>query len=271
MQENSSLELPQEFVAMRDVNVARDGSVVLHDVHLEIETGEHVAILGPNGCGKSTLIKTINCECYPIAIPGMVRRVYGRDRWDLTELRKHLGVVAPELPGRRTPHTRGLDAVLSGFFSSSAIWPNLQIEGEMRHAAEEALEMLEAAHLANRLVGQMSAGEVRRVMIARALVHKPAMLLLDEPSNALDLAAQRELREILGNLARGNQGHKTGIIMVTHHLADILPEMKRVIMMRHGRIVADGSKADLLTGKRLEELFGTPVTLTERNGYWHSW
>jgi len=104
-------------------------------------------------------------------------------------------------------------------------------------------------------------------MIARALVHRPEMLLLDEPSNALDLAAQRELRDALRVVAQ--QG--TGIIMVTHHLADILPEIDRVIMMRAGRIVADGPRQDLITVKQLRDLFGVQVTLTERDGYWHSW
>jgi iron complex transport system ATP-binding protein len=113
----------------------------------------------------------------------------------------------------------------------------------------------------------MSAGEQRRIMIARALVHQPGMLLLDEPSNALDLAAQRELREALRLVAQ--QG--TGIIMVTHHLADILPEITRVIMMRFGRIVSDGSKDELITPEKLRDLFGVDVTLTERDGYWHSW
>jgi iron complex transport system ATP-binding protein len=239
---------------------------VLHNVNLTIATGEHIAILGPNGCGKSTLIKAMTCECYPIVAPGMELKVYGRDRWDVQELRKHLGVVATDLPGERTAVTRGLDAVVSGFFSSSTLWPNLEVTDAMRTGALEALRLLGAEHLRDRWVGEMSAGEKRRVMIARALVHRPGMLLLDEPTNALDLAAQRELREILRNVAGG-----TGLLMVTHHLADILPEIDRVVMMRNGRIVADGPKRDLLQAAKLEELFGVELELTERNGYWHSW
>jgi iron complex transport system ATP-binding protein len=255
-----------EFLKMRNVDVARGEKVVLHNVNLTIATGEHIAILGPNGCGKSTLIKAMTCECYPIVAPGMELKVYGRDRWDVQELRKHLGVVATDLPGERTAVTRGLDAVVSGFFSSSTLWPNLEVTDAMRTGALEALRLLGAEHLRDRWVGEMSAGEKRRVMIARALVHRPGMLLLDEPTNALDLAAQRELREILRNVAGG-----TGLLMVTHHLADILPEIDRVVMMRNGRIVADGPKRDLLQAAKLEELFGVELELTERNGYWHSW
>jgi iron complex transport system ATP-binding protein len=266
------MRMQTEFLSMRNVDVARGQKVVLHDVDLRIGTGEHIAILGPNGCGKSTLIKAMTCECYPIVRPGMEMKVYGRDRWDVQELRKHLGVVAAELPGERTAVTRGLDAVVSGFFSSSTLWPNLAVTESMRASAMDALTLLGAVHLRDRWVGEMSAGEKRRVMIARALVHRPEMLLLDEPSNALDLAAQRELREILRDVAAGSGDRRgTGVVMVTHHLADILPEMDRVVMMRDGRIVGDGPKTELLQAPRLEELFGVEIELTERNGYWHSW
>jgi iron complex transport system ATP-binding protein len=254
-----------EFLLMQHVDVARGDAVVLHDINLTIRTGEHVAILGPNGCGKSTLIKTITCECYPIVAPEMRIRLLGRERWDVSQLRQHLGVVETNLPGERTPVTCGIDAVVAGFFSASTLWPNLRVTEEMRVKAYAALERMQARHLEQKLVGQMSAGEQRRIMIARALVHEPEMLLLDEPSNALDIAAQRELREALRRIAR--QG--TGIMMVTHHLADILPEIDRVIMMREGRIAADGSKEELIHPEKLSALFGTDVHVTEKDGYWN--
>lgn len=254
-----------EFLEMRNVNVARGDAVVLHTINLHIGVGEHVAILGPNGCGKSTLIKTITCECYPIVAPETRIRLLGRDRWDVSQLRKHLGVVETNLPGERTGVTRGIDAVVAGFFSASTLWPNLHVTQEMRERAHTALERMQAGYLEGKLVGEMSAGEQRRIMIARALVHEPGMLLLDEPSNALDISAQRELREALRSVAR--QG--TGILMVTHHLADILPETERVIMMREGRIVADGSKDMLIKAEKLGELFGTDVHVTQKDGYWH--
>jgi iron complex transport system ATP-binding protein len=255
------------FLEMRHVDVARGETVVLHDISLSIDAGEHVAILGPNGCGKSTLIKTITCECYPIVAPETSIQLLGRARWDVSQLRQQLGVVEAHLPGERTGVTRGIDAVVAGFFSASTLWPNLHVTPEMRERAHEALTRMGATHLGQKFVGQMSAGEQRRIMIARSLVHQPGMLLLDEPSNALDIAAQRELREALRLVVR--QG--TGVIMVTHHLADILPEIDRVIMMRSGRIFADGSKDELITAEKLWELFGVEVTLTQRDGYWHHW
>lgn len=261
----------EHFLELANVNVARGDRVVLHDVNLSIRSGEHVAILGPNGCGKSTLIFTITCQIYPIVQAGMMVRIFGRDRWDLTQLRKHFGVVGSglvgELPGERTAVTTGLDAVIAGFFSASTLWPNLHVTGDMRELAVEALERIEAAHLANQLVGEMSAGEKRRIMIARALVHRPRQLLLDEPSNALDLAAQRELRETLRKLAQEG----TGLVLVTHHLGDILPEIERVILMREGRIVGDGPRGELLTEPRLSELFNTSVRIGQDEEWLHSW
>lgn len=256
-----------KFLEMREVNVARGERVVLHDVTLSIDAGEHVAIMGPNGCGKSTLILTMTCQIYPVVRPGMHVRIFGRERWDLTELRKHFGVVGADLPGERTAVTTGLDAVIAGFFSASTLWPNLHVTDDMRRRAVEALERMEASHLAGQLVGAMSAGEKRRILIARALVHRPRQLLLDEPSNALDLAAQRELRETLRRLAREG----TGLVLVTHHLGDILPEIERVILMRGGRIVGDGARQDQLTETRLSELFHTPVRIGRDEEWLHSW
>jgi len=255
------------FLSLEHVNVARGESIVLHDINLSVRKGEHLAILGPNGCGKSTLIKTMTCECYPIAKPETRVSIFGRERWDLTELKKRLGVVSAELPGKPTLDITGREAVLTGFFSSSTLWPNLVVTSEMKDRAEEVLEIVDAVGIAEKLVGEMSAGQQRRVMIGRALVASSEMLLLDEPSNALDLSAQRDLRDLLRVLAQ--QG--TGILLITHHIADILPEIDRVLMMRDGRIVADGAKSELLTADRLSGLFSTHVHLSERDGFYHAW
>src|ERR1700689_1114939 len=232
------------FLRMANVHVALGDRVVLHDINLSIRAGEHVAILGPNGCGKSTLILAITCQVYPMVRPGMHVRIFGRERWDLTELRRHFGAV---LPGGAPAVTPGLDAVIAGFFSASTLWPNLHVTEEMRSRAGEALERMEATHLPDQFVSTMPAGEKRRIRIARALVHRPQQLLLDEPSNALDLAAQRKLRETLRGLAREG----TGLVMVTHHLGEILPEIERIILMRDGRIVGDGPRSEMLTEPRL--------------------
>lgn len=259
--------MAEPFLSLRHVNVMRNETHVLHDVSLEIAAGEQVAILGPNGCGKSTLLKTMTCELYPLARPEMRVSIFGRERWDLTELKRRLGVVQAEVPGRPMLQISGFDAVLTGFFSSSTLWPNLVVTEAMRERTAEVLALLEADAFADRLFGELSAGQQRRILIARALVASANCLLLDEPSNALDLAAQKSLREVLVGLAERG----TTILQITHHVADIIPAMSRVILMRGGRIFADGVRDELLTEASLSALFEVPVRLRQDDGFYHAW
>jgi len=255
------------FVDLAHVNVVRGGRQVLHDVSLRIEEGEQVALLGPNGCGKSTLLKVLTCELYPLAQAEARVEILGRERWDLTELKKRLGVVQSELPGKPMLQASAREAVLTGFFSSSTLWPNLVVTREMEVRADAILARVGAEALRDRLFGELSAGQQRRVLIARALVASADCLLLDEPSNALDLAAQRDLRDLLALLAA--QG--TTLVHITHHIADIGREVRRVVMMREGRIVADGTREELLTEERLSALFATKVRVMEWDGVLHAW
>jgi len=258
------------MIQLEHVNVARGDNIVLHDLSLSVNHGEHLAILGPNGCGKSTLLKTMTCEIYPLVKPDMRVRILNRERWDLTQLKRTMGVVQAELPGRQTLHTTGFDAILTGFFSSSTLWPNLEVTPAMRERTEEILHLVHAEDLRHKLVGQMSAGQQRRIMIGRAIAGTTGgvqMLLLDEPSNALDLAAQRDLRSMLRKLAQAG----TAILLITHHIADILPEMDRIVMMNEGRIVADGPKTELLTPTHLGNLFGGEIHVEHRDGWYNAW
>ena len=200
------------FVQLEHVSVVRGERTVLHDIELNIEAGQQIALLGPNGCGKSTLLKTISCELYPLASPATRVNIFGRERWDLTELRKRLGVVQSEIPGKPMLAITGRDALLTGFFSSSTLWPNLTVTADMKTRADEVLADIDATQLRNVLFGEMSAGQQRRILIGRALVASAGCLLLDEPSNALDLAAQRGLRALLIRLAE--QG--TTMLYITH-------------------------------------------------------
>jgi len=245
----------------------RGENLALRDVSLTIRTGEHVAILGPNGCGKSTLIKTIARECYPLADPGSSLAIMGQSVWNVFDLRRMLGIVSNDLMAQCTREITGFDVVLSGFFSSIGIWPNHHVTGHMRVRAAEVLELLDAGHLSGKPVDEMSSGEARRMLVGRALVHKPKALLLDEPSTSLDLFAQHELRETVRGLAASG----IGILLVTHHLSDIIPEIDRVILMREGRVVADGAKHEILTASALRDLFGVEVELAQRGGYYHLW
>jgi iron complex transport system ATP-binding protein len=255
------------LIEFENVTVMRGGKAALRDVSLKIGVGEHVAILGPNGCGKSTLIKAITRECYPLIDEGSSVRILGEERWNVAELRTLLGIVSSDLMMTCTRSVSGRDIVLSGFFSSIGIWPHQEITSEMLESADRAMALLEVAHLADRCTDEMSTGEARRVLLARALVHDPRALILDEPSVALDLSAQHELKVILRKLA--NSG--IGIVMVTHHLSDLIPEIERVLLMSRGRIVDDGPIRSVLVESKLAELFGRPVSLSERDGYYNLW
>jgi len=255
------------LIEFENVTVMRGHTVALNDVSLKIGLGEHIAILGPNGCGKSTLIKAITRECYPLIQDGSSVRILGEERWEVWELRKLLGIVSSDLMATCTRAASGRDIVLSGFFSSIGIWPHQEITPQMLDSADRAMEMLEVSHLAERFTEEMSSGEARRVLIARALVHDPRALLLDEPSIALDLSAQHELRLMLRKLAQSG----IGIVMVTHHLSDLIPEMDRVVLMNRGTIIADGPTREVLVENRLSALFGRPLELSERDGYYNLW
>ncbi|MFO0283831.1 MAG: ABC transporter ATP-binding protein, partial [Acidobacteriota bacterium] len=247
---------------VQNITVCRGERPALRGLSLRIEEGEHIAILGPNGCGKSTLLKVITREEYPLLRPDSFVRIYGQDRWHLDELRQWLGIVSNDWMARATRDVRGRELVLGGFFNSIVIEPYHEVTPSMRERADAALAEMGVLHLADRWTDELSSGEARRILLARALVHQPKALLLDEPGTSLDFAAQRHLNELISLQAR--QGRT--IVLVTHHLSDILPEMERVAFLHEGRILADGPKQDMLTSRRLSELFNTRLEVVCHEG-----
>lgn len=245
----------------------RGSRLALDRLNLKVQSGEHVAILGANGSGKSTLIKLITRECYPLTSPTTRLRILGQKNWNIFDLRTHLGVVTNDLMAKCTRDITGRELVLSGFFGSVGIWPNHHVLPEMEAAAEAAMARLEVSHLSDRWLDELSSGEARRLLIARALIHHPDTLLLDEPTTSLDLAAQREMREHMRALAASG----VGLLLVTHHLEEIVPEIDRVVLLRLGTIFADGPKRDLLTSERLSSLYGVPLEVTEAGEFYRAW
>jgi iron complex transport system ATP-binding protein len=256
------------LIEFQNVTVYRGDKVALNEITLSIEAGEHVAILGPNGSGKSSLIKTITRECYPrYSGNGAGLRIFGEECWNVFDLRALLGIVSNDLMQACARDISGREAVLSGFFSSIGIWPNHHVTPAMEKKSDEVLSLLEISHLADRNVDEMSSGEARRILIGRALVHDPKALVLDEPTASLDLRAMHELRAILCKLAQSG----TSIIVVTHHLADVIPEVGRVILIKQGRILRDGAKREVMTSESLWDLFETTVEVFERDGLYQIW
>jgi iron complex transport system ATP-binding protein len=264
--------LPLPFLELTDASVALGGARVLDGLTLTIPIGQHAAVLGPNGAGKSTLMKLLTLQLYPLADAAERQpiRVFGRDRWDVFELRTRMGIVSADLHdkfvhGNSNGVLTGADAVVSGFFATQGVFAHQHVTEAMRARAAEALDRVEAGHLARRTLDTLSTGEARRVLIARALVHDPKVLVLDEPTRGLDLVARHEFMERVRAIAR--QG--TTILLVTHYVDEIIPEIDRVILLQRGRIAGDGSTDAMLTAARLGDVFGAALSVERANGYYH--
>ena len=250
-----------------NVFVQRGDRLALRGLTLRISAGEHVAILGPNGSGKSTLIKLLTRECYALTRVETRAEILGQRNWNIFDLRAHLGIVSNDLMARCTRDITGRELVLSGFFGSIGIWPNHHVLPEMEEAARAAMARMEVDHLAARWLDELSSGEARRLLIARALIHDPDTLLLDEPTTSLDLAAQREMRNHLRALAQSG----VSLLLVTHHLEEIIPEIERVVLLRDGSVHADGRKEEMLTAEKLRTLFGVALEVSITDGYYRAW
>ena len=255
---------------LSDATVVKDGRRVLDRLTLRIAQGEHTAIIGPNGAGKSLLVSLLTQEQRALAAANGTPpvRIFGRQNWDLFELRSQLGIVSTALHqhfvnGNSEGSITAEAAVLSAFLSSYGILRYGTITDAMRERAAAALHSAGASHLTGRTLDEMSSGEARRVLLARALVTTPRALVLDEPTTGLDLVARQSFMETIRGLARAG----TTIVLITHHIEEIVPEIGRVILIRDGRIMADGSAAENLTGSRLSELFDCPVAVDVSSGY----
>ena len=255
------------ILEFRNVTVDRGTFRALHDINLAIHAGEHTAIVGSNGSGKSTLLKVLTRECYPRLEPQPQVRILGKEMWRLYDLRAALGIVTNELAEKCEQPYPVRETVLSGFFGSIGVWPYHEVTPAMEDKARQVMELLGIDWLADRPMTAMSSGEQRRAVIARALVHDPQALVLDEPANSLDIQAARELRRTLQRLAAAGMT----IILVTHHLPDIIPEIGRVVALKRGRILADGPKQQILSAGMLSTIFDTPVEVVETSGYYHMW
>ena len=254
------------LIDIRNATIWRGETRVFDNLTLTIERHERVAILGPNGSGKTTLLKTINRELYPVRRNGSWVRILGRERWNVWELRRHIGIVSHDLQQRYRPATTALEVVLSGFLASIGVHGILgeRIGAEEIGAARDILGELGIAELADTPLSSMSTGQQRRCLLGRALVHRPDTLILDEPTTGLDFAASFDYLARIRALARDGRN----IIIVTHHLDEIPPEIGRVVVLDRGTIAADGPKESVLAPELLSRVYGTPIAVAEIDGHY---
>lgn len=240
-----------------------DISPVLENINLKINTNEHWAILGANGSGKSTLIKLFSHDLYPNTKYPFKKEIFGKDRWDISELKKYLGIITNDLHNQFVYNGGYLSAyqvVLSGHYSSIGVFEHHKFTKAQQEKALEVLEFLEILEIKDKKVSEMSTGQLRRCIIGRALIHSPKAFILDEPTVGLDVKAQHSFMKIVRKLSK-----KASIILVTHHIEEIFPEITHVALMYNKTIFKQGEKKDILTSQNLSAIFEIKIDLQKEN------
>ncbi len=252
---------PKPAVRLDHVSFIRNHTYILHDISLRIEKGQHWAIIGPNGSGKTSLISIINGYHQPSEGKAEVLgRRFGKT--DLRELRLHIGEAGSEIKNMVHPQDSVTDIVLSGKFASIGLY-EMPSEKDMERAGE-LLDFFGLSDMAGRSFSILSSGEQQKTIIARALMPEPEMLVLDEPCAGLDPGAREELLDAVQKMCEPQGG--LVLILVTHHIEEIVPGFTHALALRRGRVVAKGDKKDVLTGKVLSSTFDLGIEVQERYG-----
>ena len=256
----------QNIIELKNISVFQQRNKVFEDFSLSLKRGQNTVILGPNGAGKTTILKLLNRELYIVANENSSMKIFGKDRWNVHDLRAHLGVVSHHLQNNYSNSAIGLFVVLSGFYASDGIWQHQNFDNEQRELAHQTMKLLDIEGLQSRQFSTMSTGEQRKFLLARALVHNPEVLVLDEPTSGLDLRACFQYLEIIQDLMSMGKN----VILVTHHVHEIPPEITRAILLKEAKVVEDGDKTNILTSKTLSKLFDRPIKIIEENGFYQA-
>ncbi|MDC0181564.1 ATP-binding cassette domain-containing protein [Candidatus Thioglobus sp.] len=254
------------IIDFQNVTVFQGRNKVLDDFSLTIDESQSTVILGPNGSGKTTLLKLLNRELYVVEEKNSSLKIFEKDRWNVDELRSNLGVVSQHLQYGYSSSAIGLYVVLSGFYSSDGIWQHQEFDESKLDRSKEVMDLLSITHLKDREFSTMSTGEQRKFLLARSLVNDPAVLVFDEPTSGLDMSTCFQYLEIIRELI--SMGKK--VILVTHHIHEIPPEVTRVILLKEGRVIEDGDKDQILTNTNLTNLFDWPIRVIKENGYFQA-
>ena len=252
------------IVEIFNASVIKNDYTLLDSITLKIGNGEHAAVIGPNGSGKTSLLKLITKDYYPVYNgDNSFIKVFDKKNIPIFELRSRIGILSDNLQNTYNRRCNGKNVILSGFFGSIGIHEYQEITPDMINKTEETLDFLEINELAHKKLEEMSSGEINRFLVGRALVNEPEVLILDEPTCNLDLKSADIFLSYIRKIAKKG---KT-IIMVTHNLHDIIPEMDRIIMMKNGKIFKDGQKESLLTSDNMSGLFDSKIKVIHSNKY----
>ncbi len=249
---------------LRNVSVVRDGRYILKSVDLDIMKGENVAVIGPNGSGKTTLIKLLRGDIHPYYdedSPASMR-IFGMERWNLFDVRSRMGVVSMDLQNMFRTDTKVYEVICSGFFNSLDVFRNHTVTEEMVSKVHSCALMMGIDDLLTREIENLSLGEMRRALIARAMVTDPDLLVLDEPMTGLDIVMKSKFRAMFDILIEKG----VSIVMITHELTDIPTSVRRIVMIRDGEVFADGPKEELLTDTLVSDLYGEPIKVESNQG-----
>jgi len=252
------------IIDLQNITVFQGRNKILDNFSLTIDESQSTVILGPNGSGKTTILKLLNRELYIVEDKKSSLKIFEKDRWNVDDLRSNLGVVSQNLQYEYSNSALGLYVVLSGFYSSDGIWQHQKFDEKKLNRAKEVMELLSISKLQDREFSTMSTGEQRKFLLARSLVNDPAVLVFDEPTSGLDMSACFQYLEIIRELI--GMGKK--VILVTHHIHEIPPEVTRVILLKEGRVVEDGDKDKVLNDVSLTNLFDWPIKVIKENGYY---
>ena len=242
-------------------------TTVLENINLKINRNENWVILGANGSGKSTLMKLFSHDLYPNTQYEFKKEIFGKDRWDIFELKKHLGIISNGLQSQFSgfsSSSSGFDVVMSGYFSSLGVFKHHNVSDFQLKKAEDVMRFLEISEIKDKKFSQMSSGQQRRCLIGRSLIHTPEAFILDEPTTGLDVKSQFQFLKILREISK-----KSCIVLVTHDVTEIIPEITHAALIYNKTIYKQGKKEDILTSANLSEIFEADIDLQQENNRYY--
>ncbi|MGD1819735.1 MAG: ABC transporter ATP-binding protein [Pleomorphochaeta sp.] len=257
----------ENLITIENASIRRKNKIILDNVSFKIKKGEHIAILGPNGAGKSTLLNICSMEIHPLWSENLKIVRFNKENISKEDLRKHIGVVSQVIFQMCNTTYTVQDVVASGIFSSIGFDFHHNVTKDNWDMTYHTLEENYCSHLKDKTMKSLSTGEAQRVLLSRALVHNPDLLLLDEAATGLDFPSRSHYRDALKNAI--NKG-KT-IVMITHELSQILPEINKIVLMKNGKIYKVGTKEELLNEQTLSDLYDQRVYVAKQDGIYSAW